>query len=91
VVMTTEFKFVSLGFGRFETCQGFFSIGTHLDIHSCIMSSVVHLTSFRSDYQPQSLSFAVSSKPVDNLFTVYRTEIPATVVVSFPCHRRLDL
>jgi hypothetical protein len=57
----------------------FFPIGTHLDIHSCTMSSEVHLTSLSrvvtTTTESKSVSLRVGSKPAYNIFTVYRTEL----------------
>jgi len=80
LVTTTELKSVSLGSGRFETWprQGFFSFGIHLDIHSWIMSSYVHLTSLShvvTTTELKSVSLGVGSKPTDDIFTVYGTEL----------------
>jgi hypothetical protein len=74
VVTTTELKSVSIGLSRFETWprQGF-SIGTHLDIHSWIISSKVHLTGLShvvTTTDSKSVSLGVGSKPAANIFTV---------------------
>jgi hypothetical protein len=57
----------------------FFPVGTHIDVHSCRMSSEVHLTSLSRVVTTTELKFVslgVGSKPADNIFfTVYQTEL----------------
>jgi len=67
----------------------FVSIGTHLNIQSCMMSSEVHLTSLSrvvtTTTESKSVSLGVGSKPTDNIFTLYRTELQEKMSVHYVC------
>jgi len=78
VVNPTESKSVSLGLCRFEICLTIrlFLVRTHLDIHSWMVSSEVHLTRLNqvvTTTESKSVSLGVGSKPADNIFAVYRS------------------
>jgi hypothetical protein len=61
--------------GSKPTDDKVFSIGTHLDIHSEMVSSEVHLTGLRqvvTTTESKSVSLGVGSKPASKIF-VYRS------------------
>jgi hypothetical protein len=76
VVTTTELKSVYLCIRQVRNLamERFFFLLEHLDIHSWIMSSEVHLTNLShvvTTTESKSVSLGVGSKPAHNIFTVY--------------------